>query len=336
MYIKLFKDILAKNKNNNNPIYSFISVSNKCNANCKFCDIHEKKEINTSIDIKKLLKDLKESGIKYVHFTGGGEPLANKEIYSYFEEATNLGLNIVFITNGYFLNDKIIDELGKYNIKAIFFSIDSHIKEIHDKTRNVPGIFDKATYSINAIKLKYPNIKIIINHVLNRDNIDNLEDFIKMKNKYKYDYLNILIVKECPEYYFNKEQIINYNNKINNIKKLMKANNVQLLADELDYFSSNCYTEDGSDLRKNAIPCQILNYCCFIDCVSGNVYPCDCSVHRDYNYYCMGNIKQNSIKEIMNSEKTSKLRKELLKCSKCKSKCDYANMYFNKVINEKQ
>ena len=43
MYIKLFKDILEKNKNNNNPIYSFISVSNKCNANCKFCDIHEKK-----------------------------------------------------------------------------------------------------------------------------------------------------------------------------------------------------------------------------------------------------------------------------------------------------
>ena len=115
----------------------------------------------------------------------------------------------------------------------------------------------------------------------------------------------------------------------------MVANNVQLLSDELDYFSSNCYNEDGSDLRKNTKPCQILSYCCFIDCVSGNVYPCDCSVHRDYNYYCIGNIKQNSFKEIMNSEKTSKLRKELLKCSKCKSKCDYANMYFNKVINGK-
>ena len=103
MYYKLFPEIL--NKKRKMPVYYFISVSNICNANCKFCDIHEKKDINTKVDIKKLLNSLKQSGAEYVHFTGGGEPLANKKIYEYFEYATELGLNIVFITNGYFLSE---------------------------------------------------------------------------------------------------------------------------------------------------------------------------------------------------------------------------------------
>lgn len=333
MYIKLFDEILNLDKNI--PFYNYISISNICNANCKFCDVHEKKEINTSINVINLLNDLSNSGAKYVHFTGGGEPLANNEINKYFEFATLLGLNIVFITNGFFLTDEQIDKLGNYNIKAIFFSVDSHISRVHDETRSVKGLFEKATNAINKIKLKYPNIKIIINHVLNQENILYLNEFIKMSNKIKYDYLNPIIIKECPEFYFTNDQIEEYNKSINKIKDLLQQTNIELLYDDINYFEKNKYLSDGSDLRKDDIKCQVLNFCTFIDCVTGNVYPCDCSVHRDYDYYCIGNIKENSIIEIFNSKKAKSLRKELIGYSKCKSKCDYANMYLNKYLNEK-
>lgn len=332
MYIKLFDEILDLKETT--PFYNYISISNICNANCKFCDIHEKKEIDTSLNIIDLLNDLSKAGAKYVHFTGGGEPLANKKIYEYFEEATSLGLNIVFITNGFFLTDEQINQLGNYNIKAIFFSIDSHISSIHDETRSVKGLFDRATNAINKIKLKYPDIKIIINHVLNQENILYLNEFINMSKKVKYDYLNPIIVKECPEFYFTNKQIEEYNKSINNIKESLQQNNVELLYDDINYFEKNNYLDDGSDLRKNYISCRVLDYCTFIDCVSGNVYPCDCSVHRDYDYYCIGNLKNNNIVDIFYSKKANNLRKKLIRCSKCKSKCDYANMYLNRKLNE--
>ena len=334
MYIKLFKDLIEVDKKA--PIYSFISISNKCNANCMFCDVHEKKDIDTKINIINLLSELKDAGTKYVQFTGGGEPLINREIFSYFEEATRLGLNIVFITNGFFMTEDIILKLGQYNIKAIIFSIDSHIGDVHDRIRGVKSIFDRATNAINKIKSLYPDIKIIINHVLNHENIDYINNFIEMSKEVKFDYLNPIIVKECPEYYFSQDQIKKYNNNLEKTRKLLIDNNIELLYDELDFFEENCYQNDGSDLRKDSIPCIFLDYCVFIDCVSGNVYPCDCSVHRDSDYYCIGNLNDNGIKEIFNSKKANDLRKELLGCSMCKNKCDYANMYFNKVLNEEK
>lgn len=332
MYYKLFPEII--NSKPKKPVYYFISVSNKCNANCKFCDIHEKKDINTKVDIKKLLKSLKDNGAKYVHFTGGGEPLANKEIYDYFEYATSLGLEIVFITNGYFLTSDNIDKLGDYNIKAIFFSIDSHDPKIHDETRGVKGIFDRATAAINLIKAKYPNIKIVVNHVLNSSNIDDIEKFVELCDTVKYDYLNPIIVKECPEFYFSKEQIKRYNSRLTKLMESVKKHNIELLYDRADYFKDKEYLSDGTDFRKHSVPCSIIDYCGFIDCVSGDVYPCDCSVHRDEEHYSMGNVLESDISEIHNSKKTKVLRKELRGFSKCKGMCDYANVFLNQKINE--
>ena len=332
MYLKLFPELSVLKERR--PLYNFISISNKCNANCIFCDIHEKKEISTNVDIHKLLFDLKNVGAEYVHFTGGGEPFANKEIFSYMEYATKLGLKIVIITNGYFLTEEVVNKLGEYNIVAMFFSIDSHSGNIHDVIRNVKGIFNRATSAINMIKRLYPNIKIVINHVLNNSNIDSLSEFIRLKESVNYDYLNPIIVKECPEYYFSEEQIKRFNNSVSNLSTLLREYNIELLYPSFDYFEAGKYTDDGSDLRKNDVPCKILELCTFIDCVSGNVYPCDCSVHRDSDYYAIGNVLEDSISNIFYSDKADVLRKKLIKCSKCKSKCDYANVYLNKEIKD--
>ena len=150
MYQKLFPEMLKFD--NKFPLYYWISLSNKCNANCKFCDIHEKEDINTKVDVFKLLDNIKNIGGKYVQFTGGGEPFANPEIFDYLEYATKLGLNIVFITNGFFLTESTVKRFKNYNIKAIFVSIDSHLAKVHNETRSVNKLFERATAGINNIK----------------------------------------------------------------------------------------------------------------------------------------------------------------------------------------
>lgn len=334
MYLKLFKENIEEiKKYKNRPFYTYISISNLCNANCMFCDIHEKKEVYCSLDVYDLLDQLKEMGTKYIHFNGGGEPFVNKDILKYFEYATKLNLNIIFTTNGYALNENIIKRFREYNVKAILFSIDSYKAEIHNKIRGVKGIFEKATNNIKIIKKICPDIKIVINHVLNNKNIDSIKEFIHLKKELPYDFINPIVVKECPEYYFSDKQVKNYNISLKEIKDLMKENNVFCLYDDMEYFKEEMYENDGSDFSKNKVPCFCLQYCSFIDCVSGNVYPCDCSVHRDENYYSLGNLKEHSFKEIWESERANYLKDVLSsEVSNCKSKCDYANVMFNERV----
>lgn len=325
MYLKLIGNDIFSNKGI--PYYNFISISNICNANCIFCDVHDNKDKFTRVDINDLLLQLSTMGAKYVHFTGGGEPFANKEIFSYLDNASKLGLNICITTNGTLLNEKIIEKFKKYNIKAMFFSIDSYEATCHDKLRKIDGAFEKAINNINYIKKLYPSIKIVINCVLQKSNIDYIYKMIDLKKKVNYDFLNPIIIKDCPELYFSDYQILEYCK--NNYQKKIK--NFDLLYDDINYFEKGEYDENGSDFRKNSIKCQCLNYISFVDCVSGQVYPCDCSIHRDKEFYSIGNLLKNSFCEIWNSKKAEELRKTLyLNCTSCKSKCDGANVMFNK------
>lgn len=330
MYKKIIDIDISKNEY---PFYAFLSISNICNANCVFCDVHENKFITPTIDIYKTMDEMKKIGIKYIHFTGGGDPFANKNIFDYFDYATKLGFSIIFLTNGIALNSDKIDQFYKYNIKAMFFSLDSQKSDLHNNIRGVKGCFENLCEVINYSKLKYPKIPIVINHVLSTKNIDDLKEFIKFKSSIKYDYLNPIIVKECPELYFTNNQINNYKNEMQNIKEIANKYDVKFLYDSIDYFCKDMYLIDGSDLRKNDTKCITCKYTCFIDCVSGNVYPCDCCCHRDQDYYSYGSLKNNTLKELFDSQKYRYLQKELYnKESKCKSKCDYANIEFNKFL----
>ena len=51
---------------------------------------------------------------------------------------------------------------------------------------------------------------------------------------------------------------------------------------------------------------------------------------QNHGYY----ILEDSINNIFYSNKADALRKKLIKCSKCKSKCDYANVYLNKEMKD--
>ncbi|MBQ3020711.1 MAG: radical SAM protein [Bacilli bacterium] len=331
MYLKLIKEKPTELINYyDKPYYVYISLSNLCNANCVFCDVRTNKEKKCNIDIIRLIDELHKLGTKYIHFTGGGEPFVNDDIFEYLEYCTKKGIFINLISNGLNLNEDKIKKLSNYNINAIFFSVDSHIAQIHDDLRGVNGIWNKVTSNINLIKKYLPNVKIIINHVLNKKNIDYFGDFINLKNKYNFDYINPIVIKDCDELFFTDEQIVNYNNNLQGYYDMAKQNNIQFLSDNIDFFCKNvnCFGDRKSnkDLR-----CVYPSFCAFVDSPTGYVYPCDCSIHRDRKIYKIGELKNESFEEIWYGDKRKELKKKLLNSElTCKLKCDEANCQFNK------
>ena len=335
MYLKLIDEQLKEfYKNYNIPFYVYISLTNYCNANCVFCDVRQNTCKKNNIDVKRLIDELSEMGVKYIHFTGGGEPFVNDDIFDYLNYCTQKGIKINVITNGLNLNEEKIQRLSKFNMSNIFLSIDSYDKKIHDELRRTKGLWEKATTNINLIKKYIPNVKIILNHVLNKKNIDDFDKFIKMKENVNFDFINPIIIKDCEELFPSDSQIKNYNEKIKNYNTLALENNIKFLCDNINFFESEIDI-NGDRQEKIDLKCIVPNYCAFVDCPTGNVYPCDCSIHRDRKIYNIGNLNKQTFKEIWYGEKKKSLSKLLLAGKlNCKLKCDECNCLFNEKYFE--
>ena len=337
MYLTPLDENVEEIKTNfkNKPYFVFLSLTNACNANCVFCDVRTNKEILCDIDVYKLIDELAEMGTKYIHFTGGGEPLTDKNIFDYMKYASKKGINIVFISNGYLLNEQNISNLEGINLKVAFLSLDSAKPCIHNKLRRTNELFEKATSAINLLKKKFPDIKINLNHVLNKDNIDEFENFIKLKDLYNFDFLNPILIKDCIELTPTQEQIRSFKEKKDYYLQLLKEKKLKLLCDSLNLFESNI-DERGNRSQNDDMRCSFANFCAFVDAPSGKVYPCDCSIHRDRKLYCLGDLHNDNFKDIWNGEKRKNLINQLNRGElSCKTMCDEANCLFNKKFYER-
>lgn len=333
MYLKIIDESLDELVNYyDSPFYVFLSLSNLCNANCKFCDVKTNKEFKSTIDIYKLIDELVELGTKYIHFTGGGEPFANDDIFKYLEYCTKKDLKIIFISNGYNIDEEKIIQMSKYNIHAVFFSIDSFDSKIHDNIRGVKGIWERVTNNINLIKKYMPNVKINLNHVLNKTNIDDFSKFLKLKETYDFDFVNPLVVKDCEELFPTNEQIKKYNSNLKEYYNLAQKLHIDFLSDNIDFFNTDV-TKLGDRYEFSNLKCVCPSYIAFIDAPSAGVYPCDCSLHRDRNIYKIGDLHENNFKKIWNNSKRNNLKEMLLDCKlECRKKCDNTNCFFNKQL----
>lgn len=97
---------IAKEDKRFNPITIHLALTDKCNLNCTFCSVKNRKmhELDYETDVKGVIDTYYDLGIKSVELTGGGDPT----MYPYLEEAIfyikNKGLDVSMITNGLRLN----------------------------------------------------------------------------------------------------------------------------------------------------------------------------------------------------------------------------------------
>ncbi|MDD3048398.1 MAG: radical SAM protein [Bacilli bacterium] len=336
MYLELMKEKYEKIiKNYGNPFYVYISLTNICNANCVFCDVRLNKQKKNIIKVKELINELSALGTEYIHFTGGGEPFINEDIYEYLEYCTIKNIKIVLISNGLNLNEQKIKKLSKFNIVNFFFSIDSYNPIIHNELRKTSGLWETATANINLLKKYMPNLNIILNHVINKKNIDDFDKFIEMKQNVNFDYINPIIIKDYEELFPTTIQIDNFNKNENKFYSLAKKNNIKFLTNNIKLLNEKV-DEKGSRNSNFNLKCVFPDFCAFIDCPTGDVFPCDCSVHRDKKLYKIGNLLENTFTEVWNGSKRQQLKHQLLKSKlDCKLKCDEANCLFNRKYFEK-
>lgn len=179
---------------------SYIAFSTLCNFSCVYCYEEGQTERKHVMDIETINETLKwyesriiENNYKEMRITlFGGEPLIHKELIKIFIEGIHViakkydcVLSLAIVTNGYLLDNDIIDFLNKYNLVEIQITLDG-LEEKHDQRRplrNGGRTFHKIIE--NVINAKKFNGRFLFRVSFDRNNSNDVKELLNYISKLK-------------------------------------------------------------------------------------------------------------------------------------------------------
>lgn len=318
-------NLINQIKKNIGSITPIIEPVTACNLKCSYCFVGDKKTAKMDHSVLETIISsvIEHNGIssttKFIWH--GGEPLIAglkffENIVSIQQIYKDKGYKILnaIQTNLTLLNDDYIDFFIK-NEFGVGTSLDG-TKELHDKNRS--NSFDKVFNNILKAKSKGLHIGVIC--ILTKETIPyikNIYEFFKNNN------IDFTLSPVIPNTRY-VQNILTPDDYAYSLKTLF----------DLWYFDDNCnirVNPCGSIIQ--SILLKGINLSCIHseNCLNhfmtflpnGDVFPCN--RFTDYIEFKLGNIQDNTFKEIFNSER----RKELIlrtadKIEECKV-CEYKN-----------
>lgn len=206
------KIILQRQKNrfNNKTLSLTIAPTLACNFNCQYCFEENTNSIIDDDTIQNIIKFIKQfEDITKLDITWyGGEPLlAQKQISKINNEIKKLGLayQSKIVTNGYLINEGVLDLFKSINLCAIQITLDG-LEKTHNnrrRTKHKEGTFKRIIENIELILKDRNDIRINI-----RSNIDksNFQEFTLLNNYLKEKFKGDPRLKLYPSFVNNHNQ----------------------------------------------------------------------------------------------------------------------------------
>lgn len=176
-----------------------VESSLACNLKCVMCPWEGfRRELQ---DHGHMSQAVWESLVPYLHevksidFSGGGEPLLQKNLIKWLVQAKSAGCETGFLTNGMLLTSQKSNELIESNIDWIGFSIDGADQETYEKIRQGAD-FKKVCRQIQFLADRKAGHRplILINFVIMASNFHQIELMIRLADRLGVDQLNF---KQC-------------------------------------------------------------------------------------------------------------------------------------------
>lgn len=187
------------------PLNLTVSVTYRCNARCRTCNVYQKKVREFSL--KEFEKTFQSIGARLFWLTvSGGEPFLRKDIVDICRSAyENCKPKIINIATNGILSDFIaesVEQIVQNSPKAeviVNLSIDE-IGEKHDEIRNAKDNYKKAIETFWKLKsLDYANLTVGIHTVISCFNVHNFSNIYQELNELQPDSYITEIAEERVE-----------------------------------------------------------------------------------------------------------------------------------------
>ena len=158
------------------------NITARCNQACKYCHRFLYPRDLSFDNYNKILDNLISSNVTDITWTGG-EALLVEGIEKLLKKAKDNNIKNKLITNGKLLTNDKIDEIHLY-LDSITLSIDSIDNNINKELGRGIDHFNQIKRILDYIKLKKYDIKIRINSVMAKQNVNEILPLIKFLNNY--------------------------------------------------------------------------------------------------------------------------------------------------------
>lgn len=276
-----------------------IELTNKCSRNCKHCSSNATSisENLKELDFENVCKIIKEANLMQVEtivFTGG-EPLMYDRLPDLIELTTKLGMKSTIYTFAY-RTEEILNKyrnLISLGLNKIIYSLADSLSEEEDVSIYSKEDFFDRVFNGNSAKLGF-------HYTVSRDSYQRLETIVN-------ETIDMFKTKE----YFDKVSLLRF------VPHGKGTFNMDLSKDELLSIKNFYLKSINKDRIRLGTPWNILGIqntpCIIADEImiigfDGIAYPCD-SIKYFTKLGVSGNIKENSILEMYNSEYFSNIRK---------------------------
>ncbi len=165
------------------PIKLTISITHECNLDCQPCyaDCHSIKtrnELSTS-EVMAFIDYLDREGFVQVHYEGG-EPFTRPDFMDIVRHTTPRMLTWVR-TNGTLITPEIARELADAKVGAVCVDIWGATQMTHEALTKSTGSFNLACKAVEY--LSENGVEVIMTIILNRQNIDELQDYLQLAER---------------------------------------------------------------------------------------------------------------------------------------------------------
>lgn len=302
-----------------------------CNCRCVMCDIWKDnknlKQLNEE-DVSELLVSLKKFGTQQVVMSGG-EALLNANFFRLCEILKKENIKISLLTTGLSIKNNA-DQLLKW-VDDLIVSLDGD-ELLHDAIRNIPNAFKKLKEGVEHIKALSPAYRITARTVIHQINFRQWQAIIDAAGQMGIDQVSFLPA-DVSSHAFNRQQswsepkqneILISERQLPELQAVVTA----LLEANAYKFSSGFMAESPKKIQEiyqyyaafyglNEFPFKKCNapWVSTVVEADGSVRPC-------FFHEAIGNIRDTSLDQLLNSPEAISFRKSLnthtnSTCAKC-------------------
>lgn len=304
-----------------------------CTANCDGCVSRQayhnsikRREMLSIEQWSQILKDTAEAGLERMSISGG-EPTLYPHLIDLIKEAKMNNITVQVNTNGSLITHELAGKLLEAGLDSVMISIYSHEAAKHDAFRRHKGLWDKATNAariFSELRKQYPHFILKTQTILLRENYRHLHELLELHQSLGSctSQVSYLEGDFSKKHLMNVNEILYFKNRV--VPKLVDF--CSTLDPSLVPISTNAVKNIMSDKagtpddlaqgiywKKNS--CIIPQYFTII-LANGDVHPCN--VVEYTHEPIMGNLFENSFKDIWRSEKWNRFRAGLFDtCKLC-------------------
>ena len=204
------------------PLWLLAELTYRCPLQCPYCsnpiDIAKYKEELSTDDWIRVMREARKMGATQLGFSGG-EPLVRKDLEELIAEARQLGYYTNLITSGVGMDEERIKEFKKAGLDHIQVSFQASTEELNNYIGGTKSFQHKLDMARLVKQYEYP---MVLNIVLHRKNIDQIDHILDMTVDLNADYVELASTQYYGWSRINVDQLLPTRAQLENAEKVAK------------------------------------------------------------------------------------------------------------------